>query len=174
MEHSEPLESGLASGESTRLGDIYLRHVGRLTSFASLLAPDRNDAQDIVHDCFVRVAARLPSLGDDVRFEAYLQRSVVNACRSAHRRASLERAVLWRERHPDPVSGPDAGRDDELWAAIRDLPYRQRAAVVLRYHEDLSEERTAEILSCSPRAVNALVSRATASLRSRLTQEASP
>ena len=52
-----------------------------------------------------------------------------------------------------------------MWAAIVALPYRQRAAIVLRFYEDLSERQAGAILRCSPRAVNALVSRAMATLR---------
>ena len=60
---------------------------------------------------------------------------------------------------------------DVLWRALRELPHRQRAAVVLRYYEDQSEEQVADTMRCSPRAVNALVSRAMATLRARIHNE---
>jgi RNA polymerase sigma factor (sigma-70 family) len=60
---------------------------------------------------------------------------------------------------------------DVLWRALGELPHRQRTAVVLRYYEDLSEEQTADAMRCSPRAVNALVSRAMAALRQRIQKE---
>jgi RNA polymerase sigma factor (sigma-70 family) len=54
---------------------------------------------------------------------------------------------------------------DEVWHAILGLPARQRAAIVLRFYEDLSERESAEILGCSTGALNQLVARATATLR---------
>ena len=62
---------------------------------------------------------------------------------------------------------PDTSADDrdQLWSMIRRLPYRQRAALVLRYWEDLSEAQIGEVLKCSPRAVNSLLSRAKDELR---------
>ncbi len=59
-----------------------------------------------------------------------------------------------------------------MWHAILGLPPRQRAAIVLRYYEDLSERQAAEVLRCSVGALNQLVVRATASLRDRIGEEA--
>jgi RNA polymerase sigma factor (sigma-70 family) len=98
----------------------------------------------------------------------------VNACRARLRRSRIERRYL---RLSIPLSTPltDAGPEerDRLWAAIRQLPERQRAAVVLRFYEDQSEEQTAVVLRCSARAVNSLVSRAMNQLRSDINQEES-
>jgi RNA polymerase sigma factor (sigma-70 family) len=149
---------------------MYERYVGRAVALASVLTGDRDLAQDVAHDCFIRVAARLALLEEDLRFEAYLQRSVVNACRSRFRRAALERSVLQRQPTPT-VPEPSLGIDADVERALRALPYRQRAAIALRYLEDLSEEQTGVILRCSPRAVNALVSRALAALRTALAEE---
>ena len=66
---------------------------------------------------------------------------------------------------PEPVD------DDPVWLAVTSLPFRQRTAVVLRYAEDLSEEQVADALRTSPRAVNALISRAMATLRVRIAEE---
>ena len=65
---------------------------------------------------------------------------------------------------------PDTSADDrdQVWSFIKGLPYRQRAALVLRYWEDLSEGQIGEILRCSPRAVNALLSRAKEQLRDNI------
>jgi RNA polymerase sigma factor (sigma-70 family) len=69
------------------------------------------------------------------------------------------------------VSGPAPEERDALWAAILALPYRQRAAIVLRFYEDMSERQTGAILRCSARAVNALVSRAMTALRSTMEED---
>ena len=157
---------------SRRLAELYERHVGRAVSLATLVGGDADSAEDIAHEAFIRTAGRLAGLRDPSAFEAYLRRTVVNLCRARARRASIERRYLrWlavRDIDPEPSRAED---QDVLWRAIRDLPHRQRTALVLRYYEDLSEEQTADALRCSPRAVNALVSRAMATLRERIQEE---
>jgi RNA polymerase sigma factor (sigma-70 family) len=59
-----------------------------------------------------------------------------------------------------------------MWHAILGLPPRQRAAIVLRYYEDLSESQSAEVLRCSVGALNQLVARAMANLRSSIGKDA--
>ncbi|HEV8088090.1 MAG TPA: sigma-70 family RNA polymerase sigma factor [Actinomycetota bacterium] len=169
----QPLEEQIAQfGDVGRptLASLYERHLGRMIALASLLGGDRAAAEDIAHDAFIRVAARLDILDRDVRFEAYLQRAVVNACRSRLRRLTLERRFVARQLVAT-VPAPDPPLDARVATALRELPYRQRAAVALRYLEDLSEEQTAHVLRCSPRAVNALVSRALVSLRAQIERE---
>ncbi|HZD17266.1 MAG TPA: sigma factor-like helix-turn-helix DNA-binding protein, partial [Actinomycetota bacterium] len=60
---------------------------------------------------------------------------------------------------------------EELWRAVLELPRRQRAAVVLRFYEDLSERETAEILRCSTAAAKSLVARAMEGLRQRVRRD---
>ena len=62
-------------------------------------------------------------------------------------------------------SQPDVGAREDLWKALATLPARQRAALVLRYYEDLSERETAEVLGCSVAAVKSLVARGGGALR---------
>ena len=80
----------------------------------------------------------------------------------------MERDYLNRERHAElGHSDADPAERDEVWRTIQQLPPRQRAAIVLRFYEDLSERESAEILGCSVGALNQLVVRATATLRDR-------
>ncbi len=65
--------------------------------------------------------------------------------------------------HADDVSTRDL-----LWAALQSLPPRQRAAIVLRFYEDLSEARTAEVLGCAPGTVKSQVSAGLRKLRDHL------
>ncbi len=62
----------------------------------------------------------------------------------------------------------DVGVREDLWQALASLPPRQRAAVVLRYYEDLPEQRVAEILGCSVPAARSLVFRAMETLRTTI------
>jgi RNA polymerase sigma-70 factor (sigma-E family) len=171
MERSEDV-SATDSVASARLAELYQRHVARTVGLARLLSGDPDAAEDIAHEAFIRTAGRLNGLRDASAFDAYLRRTVVNLCRARRRRMAVERRYL--RRPVEPQIEPDLGRPEDrdvLWAALGELPERQRAAVVLRFYEDLNEERVAEVLRCSPRAVNSLVSRAMATLRARVGEE---
>ncbi|MGH2673926.1 MAG: RNA polymerase sigma factor [Actinomycetota bacterium] len=156
-----------------RLAELYERHVGRAAGLARLLTGDREAAEDLAHEAFLRVAGRFGHLRGPEVFEAYLRRTVVNLCRARLRRLRLERAWLRRQPRGEPVARPAYDPDvrEEVWSAVRRLPYRQRAAVVLRFYEDLSVEQTGEALRCSTRASRSLLTRALATLRRELTKE---
>jgi DNA-directed RNA polymerase specialized sigma24 family protein len=85
---------------------------------------------------------RLSGIRDEAAIDAYLRRSVVNLARKYWRKRGRERAYL-RVEGPNVVAAVSAPRDlglqDKLWEALCKLPYRQRAAIVLRFYEDLSE-----------------------------------
>ena len=94
----------------------------------------------------------------------------VNAALAQHRKAFARRESPV-EVVPDRVGpvGEDALLErDEVWVAVRALPPRQRAVVVLRYYEDLSEQQIAEVLRCRPGTVKSQASAALATLRARL------
>ena len=97
----------------------------------------------------------------------------MNLCRERFRRQRLERVAFRRAGVRDPVASPPYNPVDRevVWSAIMRLPFRQRAAIVLRYYEDFSEAQTAVVLHCSARAANSLVSRAMATLRQELAKE---
>ena len=134
-----------------------------------LLAGDPEEARDLAQDAFVKMAGRFRHLRQPDAFDAYMRRTIVNLHTSGLRRLRVERSSLAREA---ALSVPAAVADDfevrdEMWHAILCLPARQRAAIVLRYYEDLSESQAADILSCSVEALNQLVVRATKNLRAR-------
>jgi len=151
-----------------RLQDLYARHAGGAVRLAYLLTGDASVAEDLVQDAFVKLARRLAHLRHPDAFEWYLRRTVVNLCRGHFRRARVERSYLQVADDAGVAPGADEHIAPDLVGAIRELPHRQRAAIVLRYYEDLSESETAEILSCSRKAVNGLVARATETLRRRV------
>jgi RNA polymerase sigma factor (sigma-70 family) len=163
---SAPVAEGVASVPTSRLAALYEQHVGRAVALATLLTGDRQVAEDIAHDAFLRAAGRFRDLRDPRAFGPYLRTTVVNLCRGRVRRLERERRFLHRHAQQEAVDPDHSAEDrDQLWSAIGRLPYRQRAAVVLRYWDDLSEAQIGEVLKCSPRAVNALLSRARDALR---------
>jgi len=152
-----------------------LQHAPSALRFAYFLSGDQETARDLVQDAFVRVAGRFRYLRQPDAFDAYLRRTIVNLNASRLRRLKVERSTLDREAAYPVVAIPsrDPHVSDELWRAILDLPPRQRAAIVLRFYEDLSEAQAADILRCSVKALNQLVVRAMKTLRTRIDEEPS-
>ncbi len=160
-------DANVTEAEGGRLAELYVRHAAEAARLAYLLTGDRQLAEDLVQDAFVRLAGRLVHLRDAGAFDAYLRRTVVNLANSHFRRKRVERMYLGRSAAEPPVFGhePDTGRRDELWNGLQRLPVRQRTAIVLRIYEDLPEQRVAEILGCRPGTVRSLVSRGLAEMR---------
>jgi RNA polymerase sigma-70 factor (sigma-E family) len=169
---TEP-EPARAPASSGRLEDLYVRNAPGALRLAYFLTGDRERAEDLVQEAFVRVAGRFRHLRMPDAFDAYLRRTIVNLFTSQMRRARLERAYVARHgADPSIASEPsDPAARDQLWRALHTLPERQRAALVLRFYEDLSEQRSAEILGCSSGALNQLVVRGMAALREQIGDE---
>src|SRR5688500_5614516 len=167
------LNQGMIESESA--ASLYAAHHRAALRFAYLLTGDHEAAQDITHDAFVRVFSRPRQLRDPDAFPAYLRRTVLNVCFSAHRSAMRERARIERaHRASTPasvamdagdVAGVDLGIDVDLWEAVQRLSPRQRAAVVLRFWLDLSEADIASALRCRRGTVKSLLSRGLTVLR---------
>lgn len=156
-------------GQRKRLGDLFTRYVPDMVRLAYLMTGDRTLAEDLAHDAFVRVTGRFAHLRSPDSFEAYLRRAVVNLCKNHFRKRDTERAFLQLEIPPSSID-PHAASDEfyRIRTALLALPGRQRAAIVLRYYNDLSERDTADLLGCRPGTVKSLVSRALATLRQTL------
>lgn len=158
----------MESSSEGRLAELYARYAPTAVRMAFLLTGDQSQAEDLVHEAFVRCIGRFGHLRAHEAFDAYLRRTVVNLHTSRLRRRRTERA--WLARHGAweavrVISMPDVGAREDLWQALRELPARQRAALVLRYYEDLSERDTAAALGCSVAAVKSLVQRGGHTLR---------
>jgi RNA polymerase sigma-70 factor (sigma-E family) len=159
--------------ERGAMSDLYARYVPAAIRLAYLLTGDRQQAEDLAQEAFVRCTGRFAHLRARAAFDAYLRRAVVNLHTSALRRRRLEREWIRREggriAHASSAMPDVAGRQD-LWRALGTLPARQRAALVLRYYEDLSETDTATALGCSVAAVKSLVARGSKALRASITE----
>jgi RNA polymerase sigma-70 factor (sigma-E family) len=140
--------------------ELYRAEHHRMLRVAVLLTSSTEVAQDVVQDAFVRLYRRWDGVRDP---SGYLYRIVVNGCRSHHRRAAREQQA--RERVSRSASSVVVLGADELQDALASLPYRQRAALVLRFYADHSEAETAEVLGCRPGTVGSLVHRGLAQLK---------
>jgi RNA polymerase sigma-70 factor (sigma-E family) len=153
--------------EGGRLAELYRLHIDEAFRLAYLLTGNRELAEDMAHDAFVRLAGRLLHLRQPGDFSAYLRRTVVNVTMSQFRRRRVEQRYLRRAatiRHPEPTE-PDVATRDQMRLALLRLPARQRTAIVLRFYEDLSDSQTAEFMSCRPGTVRSLVARGMQTLR---------
>src|SRR3954451_374622 len=123
---------------------------GSLFRTAYLVIGDHQLAQDLLQEALVRVYVAWPRLRDVTRADAYTRRVIVTTAISWRRRRSFHERPTDRPGEPLARDDTDAVlAHDDLWIELRRLPPRQRAAVVLRFCEDLSEAQTAELMDCS-------------------------
>ncbi|MFU8851611.1 SigE family RNA polymerase sigma factor [Micromonospora sp. SL1-18] len=145
--------------------DFVVTRSPRLLRTAFLLTRDWASAEDLLQTALARAWEAWRRIDGDP--EPYVRRIIVNAYASSWRRrwrgelptADLPETVIEADPH---VSLDDR---DRLWRALGRLPRRQRAVLVLRYFEDLSEVEIAEVLGCSVGTVKSQASRAVAKLR---------
>jgi RNA polymerase sigma factor (sigma-70 family) len=147
---------------------LYEDHATRAFRLAYLLTGDRELAEDLVQDAFVRLIGRFADLRNPGSFAVYLRRTIVTLSYGTFRRRRTERAYLAHERglaqgRSDVL--PDVEGKDELWTQMQRIAPRQRAALVLRYYEDLSEQQAADVLGCSLRTLKSLVTRGIQAMR---------
>ncbi|MFN2563283.1 MAG: SigE family RNA polymerase sigma factor [Jatrophihabitans sp.] len=139
-----------------------------LVRYAMLLCGSVVLAEDLVQDVLIKVYLRWDRiLAGDGDVHAYVRRAVTNEFLSWRRRWSTRHIRLVDAETLNAVSiDPWTGtHDDELWQRLMQLPGQQRAAVVLRYYEDLDDAEIADTLGCRPGTVRGHISRGLAALR---------
>jgi RNA polymerase sigma-70 factor (sigma-E family) len=155
----------------TEFDEFVSTHVDDLLRTAYLIVWDSAEAEDLVQECLLKVARRWPRIRRMDQPRAYARRVLVNlaldgARGRARRRSELEPRGAASASAFDPVAALDARA--ELLQALGQLPERQRAVLVLRYFNDLTEAQVAEALGCSPGTVKSSASRGLARLRAAL------
>jgi len=141
-------------------------HAMRRTAY--LMCGDWHQAEDLVQVAFMKLHASWHRVRRQEAFDAYLRLTIVNLHSSRLRRLRVEREWLSKEtaRLGGRTSGlPDVPAREDMWQLLQTLPARQRAVLVLRYYEDLSERETADARRCSGLAVKSLTARAMTALR---------
>ncbi|WP_433612804.1 SigE family RNA polymerase sigma factor [Dactylosporangium sp. CA-139114] len=137
---------------------------------AYALTGDRHAAEDLVQSALAKAFARWHRIEEP---EPYLRRMIYNDFVSAWRSPRRRREVIVAE-PPEPAGAPVMQSDTALRLLLRDalrrLPPRQRAVVILRYFEDLTVEETAAVLSCRPGTVASQSARALTKLRELVPQ----
>lgn len=138
--------------------DFYRSSYPQTVRLAYALLGWTNSAEDIVQEAFSRVWEHFDSVENPGGF---VRVTVVNLCRDAQRRQARERRPQVLVPEPPPVSGPAA----ELVDVLLQLPYRQRATLVLRYWAGFTEAEIADALGCRPGTVKTLAQRGLHRLR---------
>ncbi|MEV2236864.1 SigE family RNA polymerase sigma factor [Micromonospora sp. NPDC049891] len=164
MASSNPLEE--------EFRDFVAARSGALLRTAYLLTGDWGTAEDLLQTALTKTYLAWKRLGGIEAIEPYARRVMVNTSTSWWRRR-------WHGERPTEVLPEHAAVDeierqldrDVLWRHLRALPARQRAVLVLRFYEDMSEAQTAAVLEISPGTVKSQTSRALATLRRRIGAE---
>ncbi|MFG2006747.1 SigE family RNA polymerase sigma factor [Spirillospora sp. NPDC048911] len=153
------------------LATLFREHQAGLVCMALLIVGDQPTAEDAVQDAFAAVHRRMDRLADHARVLPYIRAAVVNQCRMVLRRRKIAQR-LGRTHEPPVWSAESAAMlsEDrrEGFLALRELPQRQREALVLRYYLDLDEAEIAEVMGVSRGTVKSTTSRGIAALANRL------
>jgi RNA polymerase sigma-70 factor (sigma-E family) len=140
----------------------------RLLCMAYAVCGDRQLAEDAVQSVWVSAYRTWPRVRDVNHTEAYLRRMVVNQLMSWRRRKSWAMTTA-RVVEPSRESHENGVVEQQLvWSAVGQLPRRQRAVIVLRYYEGMSEADIAETLGIRPGTVKSAASAAMVRLRATL------
>lgn len=152
--------------------DVYAALWPRLVRTAYAVSGDLGVAEDSVQTAFAKAYRSWRRISRLHAPEAYLRRMVVNEVLNDRRRARRRHEITSPEPPEPPDRATDDGHDplahDEMWRAVSALPPRQRAVLVLRYYEDLSEQQIADALGCRPGTVKSQAAAALATLRTRM------
>lgn len=143
-------------------GPVLLRAARSLTANPS-------DAEDLLQTALTKTYVAWERIEDHRALDGYVRRALLNTRTSQWRKRKVDEFACDELPEQETVPGPDPAEQqtlhDAMWRAVLKLPDRQRAMVVLRYYEDLSEAQTAEVLGVSVGTVKSAVSRALGKLR---------
>lgn len=137
-----------------------------MTRYAYLVCGDESESQDLVQGVLEKAWPRWRTITSQGDPEAYLRRAITNGAISRWRRLRRLKVVS----QPPDSAVQDAPESEVAWQLCADLPARQRAAVVLRFYEDLTYAEIGAVLGCPEATARSHVHRALTALRGRLSQ----
>jgi RNA polymerase sigma-70 factor (sigma-E family) len=163
---SGPAEADASADATSGVTALYQAHAVGLIRLAVVMLGDRAAAEDVVQEAFLGLYRHWAGLNDPGNALAYVRSAVLNRCRNVLR----ERG---RPRHHEPAAPAGESAEaavlvgeehQQVLAAVRALPDRQREALVLRFYLDMSEEQAARAMGISRGTVKSATSRAVAAL----------
>ncbi len=166
------------AGDRAACGMLVQRHLRPVTAFAGRLLSDRDDAEEVAQETFLRLWTEAPRWRPGgAKLSTWLFRVAHNLAIDRIRRrrptTPLDGGIDPVDPRPDPAQ---AYAEDEtarrVAAALADLPERQRTAIVLCHHQGLSNADAAAVLGVGVEAVESLLARGRRTLRRRLADEA--
>ncbi|WP_445490920.1 RNA polymerase sigma factor [Rhodopseudomonas sp. RCAM05734] len=172
-DEDEELLNRLAAHDESAFRQLVERHIDRAFGIALRLLGSRADAEDVVQDTMLKVWTHRGRWEHGrAKFSTWLYRVVTNRCIDLHRRPRTDNV----DAVPEPVDAqPDAISTMErnevtklLESAMQRLPEQQRVAVILSYHENMSNGEIAEVMSSTVAAVESLLKRGRQQLREML------
>jgi RNA polymerase sigma-70 factor (sigma-E family) len=155
--------------DEAEYAEFYASAWPRLFRLTYAISGDVGQAEDAVQSALAKAYASWHRVSSARHPEAYVRQMAVNEVLGVRRRSWWKSE---RSGHVPDVEGAGSAEQSlvdraELWAGLLSLAPRQRAVLVLRYYEDLSEQQIAEVLGCSRGTVKSQASNALATLRRR-------
>ena len=161
----EPIE--LVTTPPTGYEDFYRKEYPAMVALAAAVSGSFVAAEDLAQEALTRAYRRWERVSAYERPGAWLRRVTINLALSRRRQLASETKLRLRLASP-AASDPEPGEDAHVWAAVRRLPARQRAAVALYYLEDLPVAEIAGILGCSESTARVHLHRGRTALASML------
>ena len=146
------------SGDAAAFARLIESHYDMIFRVAFKWCADRDDAEDIAQDVCVKLGSVIHGFKGDAAFTSWLYRITLNAVRDFQRAAKRRTdnitalsVVVQKDHRPDPAM---AMTQSQMWQKVRQLPPKQRDAMLLIYAEDLSHAEAAVILQCAESTVS--------------------
>lgn len=160
------------NGDSAAFGELIEDHYDLIHRTAWKWCGNRADAEDIAQDVCIKLGSAIAGFDGRSAFSSWVYRITLNAVRDLQRAGQRrgKYADAWAEVTPDahPADQEEAATSRQLWDAVRQLPEKQRDAVLLVYAEELSHAAAAEIMGIKEATVSFHVHEARKTLRGLL------
>ncbi|MEW6154555.1 MAG: sigma-70 family RNA polymerase sigma factor [Actinomycetota bacterium] len=163
--------AGTAADLDRLLVSLFSAEGPSLVRLARLFVDDRNAAEDLVQEAFIRLARSAHRIEDEAKAAAYLRSIVLNLARDHNRRGlvSLRHRLPLDDRRSREEDVLELREDQrQVIEALRDLPHRQRSCLVLRYYQELGIDDIASVLGISRNSVKTHLQRGLAAMQSRI------
>jgi len=164
----------IRNNNQERFGEIIDRYQGKLFAYLYRLIGNREESQDLLQDVFIKAYRNLNSYDTERKFSSWIYRIAHNEAVNHIKRKSLKRFISWESitSTKDKLEASSSIEDgaDKAWLrkeqgqevekAIRQIPFKYRQVLVLRYYSDKSYEEISEILGKPVNTVGTLINRA--------------
>ena len=173
----EILLQEIATGNRSAFAELVQRHTKKFYHLSYRMIFNKNDAEDIVQDCFIKLWKK-PTMwqkGKNTKFTTWFYRVVSNACIDHNRKHSRVFHMEKEELIEDDRKSVDkemykTQQEKMIQSVIIELPEKQQKALTLSYYEELSNKETAEIMQTTVKAVESLLVRARKTLKDKITK----